>query len=341
MTMGAGRHRRFVDPWCQGRWGKVRVQGKARACKPDPRRLRAGWLLPAAAVLGLAGCSGGPEPNRVTDVPISWWRSLQGGRIAELRPPPPGVGEPYPNLATVPARPTPTDPAARRAIAARLAAERDDTRRENANDPLPEPSAANRPVATSAAPRQSSAAGTDPDDVTTIVVEAANAPPPRPAPGPDRRMSGRSGNATVQPTASADGEPAPIPAPAEASGPLPELPTGAPPRPPFEPPPLASPPRAQGGLSVQFAPGSADLPAEGQGPLRTLAARRGASVLLVTGGGDAVGSPEALALGLRRAQAIAAVLRAAGVPETSIRIEAQATGRGGSARLLNPLSRNP
>lgn len=326
----------------------MRVQGKAGACKPGPRKPRdarqppsraAGALpvlLPTLLLIGLASCSGGPEPNRVTDVPISWWRSLQGGRIAELRPPPPGVGEPYPNLATVPARPTPTDPATRRAIAARLATERDDTRRENANDPLPDPSAP-KPAAVPAAPRQPAAAPSDPDDVTTVVVEAANAPP-RPAPSQDRRAA----RTAPQAAAVTEGEPAPIPPQAEASGPLPDLPTGAPPRPPFEPPASASPStRLQGGVAVSFAAGSADLPAEQQAPLRTLAARRGASVLLVTGAGDTPGETEALTLGLRRAQAIAAALRAAGVPGGAIRIEAQAVGRGGSARLLNPSSRNP
>ena len=32
--------------------------------------------------------------------PVSWWHDLQGGKIAEERPPPPGADQPYPNLAS-------------------------------------------------------------------------------------------------------------------------------------------------------------------------------------------------------------------------------------------------
>ena len=54
------------------------------------------WLAPAFVLL-VSGCSSGPSLN-----PVTWWHDLQGGKIAEQRPPPPGADEPYPNLASVP-----------------------------------------------------------------------------------------------------------------------------------------------------------------------------------------------------------------------------------------------
>ena len=47
------------------------------------------------------------------DQPMDWWHQLQGGSIASERPPPPGITDPYPNLARVPAKPVPTDAATR------------------------------------------------------------------------------------------------------------------------------------------------------------------------------------------------------------------------------------
>jgi hypothetical protein len=57
---------------------------------------RAPWLA-----LLLAGCSSFPASMN----PVSWWHDLQGGKIAEERPPPPGADQPYPNLASVPPKP--------------------------------------------------------------------------------------------------------------------------------------------------------------------------------------------------------------------------------------------
>ncbi|MBO0711628.1 MAG: hypothetical protein J2P47_10175, partial [Acetobacteraceae bacterium] len=53
----------------------------------------------------VCGCSS--LPGSVN--PVDWWHGLEGGVIAEQRPPPPGADEPYPNLATVPARPAAPD----------------------------------------------------------------------------------------------------------------------------------------------------------------------------------------------------------------------------------------
>ena len=91
------------------------------------------------AILLLAGC--GPverlyDSKLSLDTPIDWWHGLQGGRIAAVRPPPPGVADPYPSLSAVPERPVLPDAATRRALAARLIAERDRTRRDGERDPI-------------------------------------------------------------------------------------------------------------------------------------------------------------------------------------------------------------
>ena len=70
------------------------------------------------------------------DQPEDWWHQLQGGMIAEQRPPPPGVADPYPNLDLVPPRPTPTDAATRRKLLADLAAQRDSTKQAVAQQPI-------------------------------------------------------------------------------------------------------------------------------------------------------------------------------------------------------------
>jgi outer membrane protein OmpA-like peptidoglycan-associated protein len=79
---------------------------------------------------------------------------------------------------------------------------------------------------------------------------------------------------------------------------------------------------------------------DAQNALRRLATRRGAAAVVVTGYGEAAldepaAQQAALPLALSRARAIAAVLAASGVPGTSMRVDAQAEGRGGAARLVN------
>ena len=54
------------------------------------------------------------------------WRQLEGGRLAEERPPAPRADDPYPNLGSVPARPATTAAATRAGIAAALAADQRD-----------------------------------------------------------------------------------------------------------------------------------------------------------------------------------------------------------------------
>lgn len=55
----------------------------------------------ATALLLLAGCSATPKAIN----PVSWWHGLEGGAIAQDRPPPPRANAPYPHIAAAPTRP--------------------------------------------------------------------------------------------------------------------------------------------------------------------------------------------------------------------------------------------
>jgi outer membrane protein OmpA-like peptidoglycan-associated protein len=91
---------------------------------------------------------------------------------------------------------------------------------------------------------------------------------------------------------------------------------------------------------VPFQPGSVVIAPAAQDALRNLAQRSGAAMLEAIGYGDAAsGDPAAastaLPLALARARAIAAVLTASGVPAALVRVNAEAEGHGGAARLAN------
>ena len=306
---------------------------------------RNGWLgmLLSAALLSMAACTGSVErmsDSRLTlDTPIDWWHDLQGGKIAEVRPPPPGVDDPYPNLSQVPPRPTPTDSATRRALAARLVAERDRTRQEATQDPLilPAPVAATPAAAPIPAATRPAAPPTDPG-ASVAVLEAATAPPPAETPAPPPAApSPAAPPAATAPGGSPRGEPA------VASGPIPDLPSEAPPLPRLRgiPASVSAPPvpRLPPGVSVAFRPGSATLPAGVDAALRELAGRRAGAVIAVEAGGDAAGpgaaaQARALPLAWRRARSMGEALVAAGVPAEALRIDAAALGRGGAAHLL-------
>lgn len=308
------------------------------------RRGQAAFLLPLLPLLLLPACSatgsltGAVERlsnSKLTqEGPLDWWHELQGGRIAEGRPPPPGATDPYPNLAEVPARPTPTDPAVRRALTAQLAGERDRTERQAAQDPITPagagaPAAApGRPGKAAAGPASATAAASDAPMATLDAATAAPAAPSPAAAAKSKRVPGETASGAA-------GGPAP-------SGPLPELPTGAPaiPQLPGLPATTFAPatPRPAPQTVVAFAQGSAALPDSADPVLRALAARRAGGGIAVSAGGDGEGAlgrqGAALPLGLARARAIQDALVAAGVPMAAIHTEASGLGRTGSVRLL-------
>ena len=314
----------------------------------------------AAALLLSAPLGGCQRVERIydsqltSDSPADWWHQLQGGAIAEDRPPPPGASAPYPNLDQVPGETPKVDAAHQKTLEAQLLAERDQVRRNVVQDPLPASPPA-QPVVPPPAP-------SDPE-ASHIVAEAANttsAPAPSASPTP-----------TSQPTPTPAASPAPAaavpappnpPAPTRASSktPAPATPAPAaaastpppsgPPAIPDAPPPLpelagitaslvpaAGRPPPQG-VAVGFRRGSAELPLSAVGALQALAARRAGAAIAVQAGGDAGPSPAAqaaaLPLALRRANAVLNELVALGVPAGDVHATALATARGTRADLI-------
>ena len=160
------------------------VSHQTRDAGAPGQAARSAWLGAAlvaclASTLTLGGCGAVDAVENFystklpLDTPVDWWHQLEGGVIADERPPPPGVGDPYPNLGQIPGKPTPTDAPTRRALSVRLAGERDRTTRQSAQDPiLPLPNAA--AAAAPAKPVASPPAPADPPPMAARI-EAADA----------------------------------------------------------------------------------------------------------------------------------------------------------------------
>jgi outer membrane protein OmpA-like peptidoglycan-associated protein len=303
----------------------------------------------------LAGCS---SLN-----PVNWWHREQGGKIAEQRPPPPGADDPYPNLSTVPGKPTALDADAMKALTASLVADRTNAQHAAQAAPLADPSSPTASpslfgVGTAPPPGSASAspppAGTPPPAASppnaapsnaTASMPAVTAPPapPAPAPTPAPRRPVESAPLTA-PTPSPPTAAAPSPPP-ETLAPLPEAPpprpgaAGSPP-PPI-PAPVVMPPQVAGVASatIVFVEGATSLSPPAAEEVKAFAAKRTTGSIVVTGYGDAASSDPAsqsaaVVLGLTRAQAVAEALKQAGIPGNAIRVSAEASGRGASLRLL-------
>jgi len=311
------------------------------------------------AVLLLGGCTSLPPSIN----PVEWWHGLQGGKIAEQRPPPPGATDPDPNLATVPPKPDPSNPDMRARIADALIADRANAQYAASQAPLPDPSSPSASprlfgAGTAPPPRLSPAGGSGGDDQQpSASLNPAPSPPP-PPPGPTASAaSGAVPAPSRAPVGKVDSVPlAPPSTEVPDPGALPPVPTN-PPSPPDLPgvaqataptPPAPTPPPVPGPLpvptvpplAVAFVPGSAQLPPDQQDALKAFAATRGKFNVAVTGFGEATTSDPAaqeaaLVLGQARAQAIATALMANGVPGNAVRTDALATGHGGVARLVN------
>lgn len=270
----------------------------------------------------LAACSSVPAALN----PVKWWHGLQGGTIAEQRPPPPGADDPYPNLGTVPPRPAPSDPKLRQQIADGLIADRGNAQHDAAGVQLADPSNPNaapglfgRGTARPPAPPPPGGAS------ASFPATDATAPPPSAPPMATERAAGvarapvgavQLAEPAVQPDAARPALPTAPPAPANLPGAPasaavpPERPASAMPSTtiaaqatppgdattqttpvtPATPPPggaTATPGRSVG---VPFAVGSAVVPRPSIAALRQLAARRGGGNIAVTGFGEAAGS---------------------------------------------------
>jgi outer membrane protein OmpA-like peptidoglycan-associated protein len=289
----------------------------------QPQGLRQGAALAVALSLALAGC------ERPLNGAIDLFHGLEGGPIADQRPPPPGVDAPYPNLGTTPARPLAPDVAAEQRIGDTLAAQRDAATAEAARDPL------------KALPRMAPPPKPPADDpnANKVVVDAAPSPPP---PAPPKTAA-----PAKPPAIGLDAVPAL--APALVSAPLPELADAPPPGPngfgitvPLPPPTPAivvkPPASTPSGVVVAFTPGSSTLPPSANLRLRRyVMAHRGAQ-FTVTGRGDGGGKSadlqsRAMELGLKRAAAIAVSLGGSGVAAGNIHIRADAAGTDSIATL--------
>jgi hypothetical protein len=151
-------------------------QGKGR---PAPRQARLCLLLPML----LAACE---TPGQIN--PRLLGRDISGA-AAEARLPPPGLDQPFPNLASVPPIPDRPDPAARLALTTQLQAQRDqlntplaDRRRDT---PLTEGPASGQPPipARPPAPAVLSRAPVIPWTTSGTPVVPARAAPSAAAPG--------------------------------------------------------------------------------------------------------------------------------------------------------------
>ncbi len=293
------------------------LQGWAMAFKCDGMVLLAG-------LLALAGCSALGDP-------VGMLHDLRGGAIAAPRQSTPGADAPYPNLATVPGRPQTDDAATRGRIAAGLVADRANAQyaTQSALGALPPSSPLPRP-----APAVDSGMSASLDAAART--ETPTTQPPRTAP------VGRVAATPLAPPLSAPPGALPDvpdhpPAPASLPG---VVRTTAPAPPPLAPPapPAAVVLPAGAPVAVSFADGSAALPDAAIPQLKALAAQRAGRPIAVAGFGGAAEADQAdqsrvLPLAWERSGAIARALQAAGVPEAAITVTAQATGRGGVARL--------
>jgi outer membrane protein OmpA-like peptidoglycan-associated protein len=185
-------------------------------------------------VLALAGCSSFPSSIN----PVSWWHGLEGGKIAEERPPPPGADQPYPNLATVPPKPAQPDRAALDNIASALIADRSNAQHVAAEAPIADPSVPSASPAlfgrgTVPPPPPPSPSGTAKASATMAAAEAPPAPPTPSQPATGGQTAAAPAKApvgAVQSTPLAPPGAAAQPSPVQAAAP-PPLPA-APPAPP-------------------------------------------------------------------------------------------------------------
>jgi outer membrane protein OmpA-like peptidoglycan-associated protein len=289
-------------------------------------------------VLALAGC------DDIDAQPIQWWHNLQGGAIAQQRPPPPGGADPWPNLGPIPAKPAALPAGARDQVAQSLAVDQATAQAIAVDAPLaPAPTAP-----TPGAPPPSGAASAS--------LSAVQAPPAPTKPTQQQQAATVSGGGLPTPppgAAPGAAKPAGAPSGGAATGPMPIIPV-APPPPPSglgvravttpvpTPAPLGLVPPEQLGKSanINFPVGADTMPSGSAGLLRPLVSNRHGHAIQVVGRGDAASFEPAaqaagVALGLRRAQAVAEALQQAGVPGAALQISAQPFGREVTATLLN------
>ncbi len=306
---------------------------------------RGAWIRRVAGGLPLLALLAGCAHRDPVDTPVAWWHQLEGGAIAQQRPPPPGVDDPYPAIGTTPAAaPKVASAELRRSVTEQLIEQRNLSVRLDAHDPLPPaaaaPAKAAKPVpAVVPNPAQSSA--------TLDAADAPPAPVARTAAGavvPAAAGGGDGGDLALPTVVSSTDSGAPVVLPA-----IPDAPPAPPGLPGIVMPPPPSyvlPVRphytlAQGpGELLQFAAGSDVLGSGQSGALHQIATHRGAGSVFVHGYGEASSDlpqdqAQALTLAALRARSVADALEKDGVPASAIRIRADAFGRGARAGLVD------
>jgi outer membrane protein OmpA-like peptidoglycan-associated protein len=315
-----------------------------------------------AVLLATTSCSSIPNP-------IDWYHGLEGGRIAEQRPPPPNADAPYPNLSTVPAKLPEPDNTARTAIANGLVADRANAQYSASLNPLVPPSPTQRPAPPPPRPDGAETAGATLQSAAAPPHVGPLGPPQPPLPpvtpsaarkAPTAQVESTSLEPPAAPAAAVRGsvdEPVKAGTPAAPVASLPDVPAAPPPPPvlagvpqttapapppptPPAPPPPPAPAPSGAPVLVGFPPGSSVLPVEALGALKILSRQHGDHSITVTGYGDATGTDaksqaDALPLALSRARAVAANLLASGVPSSQLRINAEAQGHGAAAAIAN------
>jgi outer membrane protein OmpA-like peptidoglycan-associated protein len=220
-------------------------------------RFRSAQAVLAAFGLLLSGCSSFPSSMN----PVTWWHDLQGGKIAEQRPPPPGADQPYPNLATVPPKPAEPDRAALANIANGLIADRTNTQRADAAAPIADPSSPSASPALFGKGTVPPPPPPPPPGTTTASASlpAADAPPAPPSPAPSPPSP-----STASPAPAAAPAKAPVGAVQTAELPPPAAP-GGPAAGPVSAKPEPNAPEAPGaaaqpGVAAALAPPAANAP---------------------------------------------------------------------------------
>jgi len=356
--------RRFVSPATTGArvlgWVQLMVIIENGRQPRDARANVQAWRITVRCSILIFLISVGGCANYHTSGPEAWWHEAVGGKIAEQRPPPPGDKDPYPNLATVPAKPAAANTTTWTQMTAGLTTDRLNALQAAALAPIPTSPA---PAPTSPTPivgqqepgASASLVGASPSQAAPTQSATPKARPPQAGQSPGQSQAGTPPAATGSPQFLAVPSTIPVPTPAVtgaaqrvANGQLPALPIDEPARPGIAPPPrppavpmTATLPVATPslGIVIDFDRGSAALLDRALTDVKTIAGIRGDDGIAITGYGDAISSDagaqsNAVALGLSRASALATALVAQGVPYARLRLNAEAAGRGATLRLL-------
>jgi hypothetical protein len=149
-------------------------------------------LLGLGLLLMLGGCS--DLPDRIN--PVSWWHHMEGGAIAQDRPPPPNPNAPFPKIGNQPTRPAGMPDWEWTQLSATLAAQRAAAQTYAAQNPIPTLPQTATPPPKQPVPAPAPIAATPPASTGQAAATAAEIARLAAAPGP-------AGSQTPAPSATA------------------------------------------------------------------------------------------------------------------------------------------